>query len=397
MKLIQSTALAIVSLAVLTTPLYAARDAAEANYYLSETPYLLGYRGGARTDFKNSGATFNVYNIFDVCDDFSGAIGNGAEVFDRQRVSAAFDLEHLLGWESTTFDVSGVAQYGKNYNRSRFGVLTNPRSIEGRETTRLATIWFGQTLLDGQLDYKIGKVDVVGAWGAQENGRTFMNDELAYVPNAIFGSGLPFDPAQKLGLIVTYRLRASIAGRRLYIKGGVFGSNNSNAYAEDHKGLDFSWRGPVAYAGEIGYRDPGAGKPCLVQFGGHYNTENFANLGGSEGFSDHNILVDPSAEKTFHYFDSDEKHPLNISLTWVNYPVNRNTYHNEFTAALQAQGPFASRSHDALGIGFIAAYLSDDYSASVLTSRGRSAREECIIEVAYKIATTRWLTLQPDF
>jgi phosphoketolase len=127
------------------------------------------------------------------------------------------------------------------------------------------------------------------------------------------------------------------------------------------------------------------------------NGYKIANLGGSEGFSDHNILGYLSAGKTFHYFDSDEKRPLNISLTWVNCPANRNTYHNEFTAALQAQGPFASRSHDALGIGFIAAYLSDDYSASVLTSRGRSAREECIIEVAYKIATTRWLTLQPDF
>jgi len=378
----------------------AASIPAHADYSLTETPHLLGDWGGLRTDLAEAGVELQIYHIFDVYDDFSGASESGTAYFGRQRVAATFDLEKLLGWDNAVFSISGVDQYGNNYNRTRFNVLTNPSSIEGADTTRLANIWFGHTVLDGQLTYKIGKLDAVGEFGIQEFGGTFMNDELAYVPNAIFGSGLPFDPAQKLGAVFEYRLANATEADGLYLKAGVFDSNNSDAYRDDHNGLSFDWTGPIAYAGEIGYRSSGSSagdKPLFVKLGAHYNTDDFADLSSQTAETiDHNYLVYLSAGKTLHHLDSSGERYIQASFTYNYAPEDRNTYHHQVTALARAIGPFASRPNDELGIGLIAAFLSDDFSDNRMAAGGASADAEYTIELAYKAAITPWLTLQPD-
>jgi porin len=369
---------------------------AHADYNLAETPYLFGDWGGARSDLAESGVTLDIYHIFDVYDDFSGASRSGTTHFGRQRVAANFDLEKLLGWESAVFSISGVDQYGNNYNRSRFGVLTNPSSIEGADTTRLANIWFKQALFDGQLSYKVGKLDGVGEFGVQEFGGTFMNDELAYVPNAIFGTGLPFDPAQKLGLVLEYRPADTTDTDGLYLKAGVFDSNDSDAYRDDHNGLDFDWSGPVAYAGEIGYRSSADAKPLFIKLGMHYNTDDFADLSNPGTTVDNNTLVYLSAGKTLYNLDRTGKRYIDASFSYNYAPEDRNTYHHQVTAIVRAIGPFDSRPHDELGIGLIAAFLSDDYSDVSVAAGGPSADAEYTIELAYKAAITPWLVIQPD-
>ncbi len=359
----------------------------------SASPYLFGDWGGARADLEAKGVSFSAFHTFDVYDDFSGAADSGTAYFGRQRVALDLDLEKLIDWENSYISISGVYQYGQNYNRSRFGVFTNPSSIEGNETTRLANIYFGQSLFDGKLSYKVGKVDGVGEFGAQEYGSTFMNDEFAYVPNALFGSALPFDPAQKLGLVVTY----APFNNGLYIKGGIFDSNQLDAYEDDDHGLSFDWEGPVAYAAEIGYRSnpDKTSTPGFIKLGAHYNTGNFSEHLSSD-VSDNNYLIYLNAGRTLHNFDSEGTRHLDASFTWAHAPEDRNLYANEFTALIRAIGPFAARPNDEIGLGFIAAFISDDYSEASLNSGGSSSNEEYTIELTYKAAVTPWLKIQPS-
>jgi porin len=358
-----------------------------------ESPNLFGDWGGARTELANKGVTFEVFHTFDVYDDFSGATDRGTTYFGRQRIAIDLDLDKLLGWENSYFSISGVHQYGKNYNRSHFGVFTNPSSIEGTETTRLANIYFGQSLLNDQLNYQIGKVDAVGAFGSQEYGSSFMNDEFAYVANAIFGSGLPFDPAQKLGLIMEYQPQ----GTAVYIKGGVFDSSNSDAYNDDHNGLSFDWEGPVAYAAEMGYRTSPkrADKPGFIKVGVHYNTDDFADkLGNDDHNSNHLIYL--SAGRTLHYLDKQQQRHIDGSITWVHTPEDRNLYNDQLTIVLRAIGPIDTRPNDEFGLGVVMAYLSEDYSEASQSSGGAKAEEEYTVELSYKATITPWFKLQPS-
>jgi porin len=350
------------SLLALAALLLSPMSAVQPTYTLGDTPYLLGDWGGARSDLAEAGVDLQLYQILDVYDDFSGASESGTAWFGRLRIGATLDLEKLLGWESALVAINGVDQYGKNYNRSRFGVLTNPSSIEGADTTRLADIWFGQTLFDGRLFYKVGKVDAVGAFGLQEYGSTFMNDELAYVPNAIFGTGLSFDPAQKLGIIAEYRLGAATASDGAYLKLGLFDSNESAPYRDDDNGIRFDWTGPVAYAAELGYRCQSADKPAFAKAGFHYNTDAFAKAGPAGAFADENYLLYLSAGKTLHHFDRNGQRYLQASVSYNYAPEDRNLYHHEVTALARAIGPFADRPEDELGLGLIAAFLSNPSS-----------------------------------
>lgn len=363
---------------------------ASIGYTQNSSPHLLGDWGGARSDLEAKGITLDLYHIFDVYDDFSGAPESGTAYFGRQRVAIDFDLETLVGWQNSFVSMSAVHQYGENYNRSRFEVFTNPSSIEGNETTRLANIYFGQNLAEGQLRYIIGKVDGVGEFGVQEYGGTFMNDEFAYVPNAMFGSALPFDPAQKLGLIVTY----SPADHGSYVKAGVFDSNDLNAYQDDDHGLSLDWTGPVAYAGEIGYKSE-TQNPGFIKLGFHYNTGSFSQYLSANN-RDHNYLIYLSAGQTIYKLNTEGTRHIDASFTLTEAPEDRNLYGNEFTAMLRVIGPFSGRPNDEIGIGFVAALISDDYSQASVAGGGNATDEEYTVELTYKAALTPWFTLQPS-
>lgn len=366
------------------------------DYSITNSPNLFGDWDGSRTSLANDGITFDLFHIFDSYDDIDGALSNGTAYFGRFRARMNLDLEKLAGIEGGKFVVSGVHQYGRNYNRSRFGVFTNPSSIEGAETTRLAEFWFEQTLAEGAFSYRLGKIDAVGAFGNQEYGSSFMNDEFAYVPNAIFGPALPYDPAEKLGLIATWVMTRPTASSDLYLKAGIFDTNNLDAYYDDHNGLRASWEGPVGYAAEFGYRENGSASsmPGFFKVGMHYNTGDFSTYDAD--VEDNDYLFYTGLGKTLMYLDGDKSRHLDASLMWVYAPEDRNLYHHEFTAMARFIGPFASRPQDELGIGLIAAFLSSDYSDAQVTAGGVNANEEFTLELSYKAKVTGWLTIQPS-
>jgi len=360
---------------------------------------LTGDWFGARTEMADEGVSFEFTNILDYYDDVSGALSGGSTVFNRFRGTMNIDLEQLVGLENAKVSIGGVSQFGNNYNRSRFGVLTNPSSIEGVDTTRLAQIWFEQTLFDNLLTYRIGKVDGVGNFGAQPYGGTFMNDELVYIPNLLFAAGLPFDPAQQLGAIVTLRPFEDSDLEGTYFKAGVFNTNDSNAIIYDDIGTDFNWDGPVAIAGEIGYNFGAtpADKPGYIKAGVHHNFGAFTEV-NSPNQSWGNTLFYINAGKTLYLLDETGERHLDASLSFSYAPKeNVNVYHYEMTALVRAIGPFASRPTDEAGIGFIAAWLSDDYSNSTPTTGPNPSGNEFTVELTYKARITPWFTLQPDF
>ncbi|WP_309399141.1 carbohydrate porin [Cerasicoccus maritimus] len=360
--------------------------------------YLLGDWYGARSDLAEEGVTFDFSNTFDYYDDLSGALQSGGTYFGRARATLNLDLEKLVGLEGAKFSVGGISQYGKNYNRTRFGILTNPSSIEGVDTTRFANIWFEQTLFDDFVTYRIGKVDGVGNFGAQPYGGTFMNDELVYIPNLLFGAGLPYDPAQQLGAIVTLRPFEDSSLKGLYVKGGVFNTNNSNAIIYDDIGADFTWDGPLAIAGEVGYNfgESPADKPGYIKAGIHHNFGTFDEI-NSTNRSRGNTLFYANAGQTLWLLNETGERHVDASLSLSYAPKERvNVYNFEMTALLRAIGPFEARPQDEAGVGFIAAWLSDDFNNASSAAGVNTSGNEFTVELTYKARVTPWFVVQPD-
>ncbi|WP_269541756.1 carbohydrate porin [Cerasicoccus fimbriatus] len=358
--------------------------------------HMLGDWYGVRTDLEDEGVSFDFNNTFDYYDDIAGALASGGTYFGRARATINLDLDKLVGLPNAKVSVGGVSQYGKNYNRSRFGVLTNPSSIEGVDTTRFANIWFEQSLFDNFVTYRVGKVDGVGNFGAQPYGGTFMNDELVYIPNLLFAAGLPFDPAQQLGAVVTLRPFEDTDAAGLYFKGGVFNSNNLNAIIFDDIGTDFTWDGPVAIAGEVGY-DFGDEYPGYAKAGLHHNFGTFDEVNSANRSRGNTLFYANVGQTIWNLNDSGERH-VDASFS-LNYAPKEevNVYHFETTAMIRAIGPFEARPIDEAGVGLIAAWLSDDYSNSLAAPGYDSSGNEFTVEVTYKARVTPWFTVQPDF
>lgn len=353
----------------------------------TEPGRLFGTWDGERTRLEQEGITFTLFNTLDAYSNVSGGYERKTEVFDRQRVSIDFDLEKLTHWQGATFFMTGVAQGGPNYAKQGIGVYTNPSGIEGARTTRLGEIGLVQKFFDGLGTLKVGKLDGVGEFGLQELGSTFLNDELSYVPNITFASGMPFDPAGKLGIVLSLQSSGGF-----YVKGGLYASNDLDAYAHDYSGFRFDLRGPAVAGAEVGYRGSVGGLPGVYKVGVHYNYGDFHDL-STGAVVDGNHLVYLNASQTLLQLDanSPQRH-LDAGVTLSFQPENRNTNRFEATAILRCVGPTSSRPYDEIGLGFISSHFSPGYTSSP----GVTGGTETTVELTYKALITPWLVLQPD-
>lgn len=364
---------------------------------LKKPYYLTGDWGGARLAMEQRGVTFDLFETFDLYGNVSGGDHRALEYFSRTRFTMNVDLEKLIGWQGAEFYVTAVYQDGEDFAKTKINVYTNPSSIEGEQTTRLAEIWLQQKLFKDKLAIKIGKLDGAGEFGLQELASTFMNDELNYVTNINFSPGMPFDPAGKPGVIVTLKPFEGAIANGFYAKAGVFSGNNNNAYFKDEYGMSFALRDPAVMAGEIGWRTPEKSglMPGVYKVGVHYNFGDILHFDNTVERG--NYYLYGNFSQTLHYLDAEKTRHCDAGFTIGGAPGDRNRNELAATAILRVVGPFASRPKDETGIGFIISNFSDDFAvARISNGKPNFNGAEKTIEISYKAQIGRWLILQPD-
>jgi porin len=379
-----------------TTPPPSTKDPAPEEM-LKKPYYLTGDWFGLRPTLEDRGITFDLFETFDFYGNVSGGDHRALEYFSRTRLTMDIDLNKLVGWKGGEFYVSAVTQQGENFAKTKIDVYTNPSSIEGKETTRLAEIWLQQKLFDDKVVIKIGKIDGVAEFGLQEIGSTFMNDELNYVTNQTFTAGMPFDPAGKPGVVISVNpLEGPILGG-LYAKTGIFAGNDDNAYYLDDIGTSFAIRDPAVLAAEIGWRTPEKSNllPGVYKVGMHYNFGNTPRFDSTVALG--NYFVYGNASQALHYFDTEKTRHIDAGFTFSGAPGDRNENYFEATAILRVIGPCASRPKDEMGVGFIVSNFSHDFSQESLSTGGPDlGGSEKAAELTYKLQVNRWFSPQPD-
>jgi porin len=364
---------------------------------LKKPYFLTGDWGGVRPALEDRGITFDLFEIYDVYGNVSGGDHRALEYFGRTRLTMDMDLEKLLGWKGAEFYVTAVTQQGENFAKTKINVYTNPSGIEGKQTTRLAEVWLQQKLFDDKLAIKVGKIDGVGEFGAQELASTFMNDELNYVTNQTFTAGMPFDPAGKPGAVVTIKPFEGPLLSGGYAKVGIFAGNDNNAYFLDDTGASFAIRDPAILAAEIGWRTPhlSNGLPGVYKAGIHYNFGDTARFIGTA--ADSNYFIYGNASQTLCYLDDAKTRHFDGGFTLSGAPGDRNKNYFEATAILRVIGPWASRPKDEIGVGFIISNFSNEFSLQSQVAGGPDlGGSEKTLELSYKAQVNRWFVLQPN-
>jgi porin len=364
---------------------------------LKKPYYLTGDWFGLRPTLEQRGVTFDLFEIFDVYGNVSGGEHQALEYFSRTRFTMDIDLNKLVGWQGAELYTSAVTQQGERFAKSKIDVYTNPSSIEGTQTTRLAEIWLQQKLFGDKVAIKIGKIDGVAEFGLQEIGSTFMNDELNYVTNQTFTAGMPFDPPGKPGAVISIKPLEGPILSGFYAKTGVFAGNDDNAYFEDATGTSFAIRSPAVLGAEIGWRTPEKSDllPGVYKVGMHYNFGDTPRFDGTVASS--NYFIYGNASQTLRYFDAEKTRHIDAGFTLSGAPGDRNANYFEATAILRVIGSCATRPKDEVGLGFIVSNFSHEFSDQSLSQGGPDlGGSEKTVELTYKIQVNRWFVLQPD-
>lgn len=140
-----------------------AADAASDSLYANR---LTGDWGGTRSQLADKGVeVFAYYNAI-TSTIASGGLGDETNYAGDLFTGVTLDLEKLIGWDNTTFTLSGIDRHGSDVTPS-VGSQYSVMQLVGGQTTFLYNVTLEKLFKDGDLSVKLGRMtatdDFVGS------------------------------------------------------------------------------------------------------------------------------------------------------------------------------------------------------------------------------------------
>lgn len=396
--------------------------AADSGPFSPTSPWMLGDWGGERSSLKQDGVDFQVNYTGEAASNFSGGYDKSttARYSDQWQFGVDLDLDKLLNWKDTEFQMTVTNRNGRNISNDavgdpRTGTLSSSQEVWGRgQTTRLTQFWIRQGYFNDTLDVKAGRVTV---------GEDF--DSLSSnFQNLALGSGQAGNwrgdrwynwPISQWG----GRIKLNITPE-IYTQVGIYNQNPKNYDTGNGFRLDTSNSIGNLIPVEAGWTptlgpDKLAGKYALGFYysstkGNVYSSGSIQN--GGEQYSDEAhayggyVLV----QQQLTAVNGDNSRGLSLTVQGVMNDKKTSTTDNYQSIALTYKGIFDSRPKDELGFGAARIHVNSDYTQ---TQRDQNAANgvnnynnptylpvqsgaEYDYEIYYGIHATDWLTVRPN-
>lgn len=251
--------------------------------FAADSAYLLGDWNGNRTRLADEGVTFNLGYTSEIAHNTSGGTDNLTRYSDQFVFGADLDLGKLWGWHGTTFSVAITDRNGKDLSTdAQLGTFQQVQEVYGRgQTWRLTNFYLSQSLMDGRLLLKAGRMGIGGdfaAFSCDFQNLTFCGSQ----PGNLVGSYWANWPVSVWSAVAKYNL-----SKESYVQLGVYQVNPN--YVSDsynvHKGLIPNF--PDGTTGaliplEFGFTPTSVGAfhglPGSYKVGAWYNTSDSADL-----------------------------------------------------------------------------------------------------------------------
>jgi len=357
--------------------------------------------GGLRSYLRDRGVDVRVSYVSETATNAQGGDRELWRYADQWTFATALDLEKILGWNQAQFKITITDRNGRNLsNDAQLGSLQEVQEIYGRgQTWHWTQFSYNQKYFDGLLDWKIGRL---------VSGEDFADFSCEFINLALCGP-----PPGNMAVNYWYnwpvsqwatRVKASVKGFG-YVETGVFEFNPN--YLLTREGLTLGDPGHAAgvlLPVEIGWMaDFGEGLEGLYKFGGWYNSSRSADAVDQHPrdgeYGEYvNFLQRLTAPEGIA-----SRRGLSAFLNSTFADRRTSTLDNQTAFGLLYVGPWKSREHDVIGVGFgrthvnprvsRAANISSSFRPDPLRSRG----SEWVGEIFYGFALDKWLELRPDF
>ncbi|MBC3421602.1 carbohydrate porin [Pseudomonas sp. RW3S2] len=391
--------------------------------FANDSPWMFGDWGGARTSLKAQGYDFTFGYTGEMGSNLHGGFDHDrtARYSDQFTLGAHLDLQKILGWRDSEFQLTVTERHGQNIsndriNDPRVGGFTSAQEVWGRgETWRLTQMWIKQKYFDGALDVKLGR------FGEGEDFNSFPCDfqNLAFCGSQVgnwVGDIWYNWPVSQWALRVRYNLADD-----LYAQVGVFEQNPSNL--ESGNGFKLSGSGTQGALMPIEL----VWSPRVNGLKGEYRAGYYySNAKAQDVYKDGN--GQPAALSGQAYRSSASKHGfwlgaqqqvtsrasdasrgLSLFANATMHDKKTNAIDNYVQAGVVYKGPFDARAKDDIGFALARVHVNPAYRKNARLANQANAvvdydnpgflpvqDTEYSAELYYGIHLADWLTVRPN-
>ena len=351
--------------------------------------HLTGDLLGLRPALAARGITFEAFLVADWSHNFRGGLRTRGEEF-RYLFDAniTLDTEPLLGLKGGKAFADFQTHDGRNGSELLTGDFQGFSNIDAPGFTALYELWYEQTLLDGRLRVKAGKIDATNEFAFVENGAEFINSSAGYSPTIV---GFPTYPDPATGAV------AFVAPVDwMYLGAGVFDGATQ-------EGIRTGTRGPATFFGdpadlfliaEAGARwSLGGGRDGRIGLGAAHHTGTFDLVDGSGRTQDGVTSVYLVLEQTlFNENPAGDGQGVGVFLQIARTEQDVFDADLHVGAGVVWTGAIPTRDADVLGL--MASYV---HFGDPVRSAGTIVEDhELNVQAFYKVQVTPWLALKPD-
>jgi porin len=388
-----------------------------ADAFSADSPWMFGDWGGLRSDLQQDGVNFQVGYTMEAASNLAGGYHSSttARYSDQWAFGVNLDLEKLLNWQDTEFQMTITDRNGQNLSDQiadpRTGMLSSVQEVYGRgQTWRLTQFWLRKGLFDDVLDLKAGRVTV---------GEDFDNFDSKF-QNLAFGSGQAGNwrgdhwynwPVSQWGGRVRLNFTPEV-----FMQVGFYNQNPKNYDTGNGFRLDFSPTEGNLVPVELGWQPKlGSDKlPGNYRIGYYYSSVN-DNVYGSwhnGGYNDtahaYGGYILAQQQLTAQGGSTDRGITLTLQAVMNDHKTSKTD--NYQSIAMTWKGPFDARPQDEIGIGAARIHVNSAYTRMLRQQNDFNGETdynsptylpiqdgaEYNYEVYYNVQATKWLQLRPN-
>lgn len=388
-----------------------------------DSPWMLGDWNGTRSELADRGYDFSLTYTGEMGSNLHGGHDHDrtARYSDQFAFGSHLDLEKILGWHDSEFQLTVTERHGNNIsndriNDPRVGGFTSAQEVWGRgQTWRLTQLWFKQKYFDGALDVKVGR------FGEGEDFNSFPCDfqNLAFCGSQVgnwVGDSWYNWPVSQWAARVRYNLTPE-----LYAQVGAFEQNPSNLDRQNGFKLSGSGTEGAMFPVELVWSPAIRGLKGEYRAGYYYSNakaddvyrdsddqpaalsgQGYARHAGKHGFW-------LGAQQQVTSQATDHSRGLSVFANATLHDKKTNAIDNYVQAGVVYRGPFDVRAKDDIGFALARVHVNPAYRKNAEARNLHAAVSdyndstflpvqdtEYSAELYYGIHLADWLTVRPN-
>jgi len=346
--------------------------------------FLLGDWGGNRQRLAAAGFSFEAAFTVDLMSNVSGGANTGFDAPSNLDIILDIDTDTAQWWSNGTFHLYLLGNAGGDPS-VRIGDIQGTSNIEATNTLKVFEAWYQHRFFADRMSILVGLHDLNSEFYVLENAVTFIHSSFGNGPEIS-----QFEPSIFPVSALAARVSFLPTGNS-YLLAALYDGVPGDPHRPHGTHIDFNAGDGVFAIVEAGLNSSQAhGQGYYkIGLGLYHQTKEFTDFSGKEQ-SDNTggYLI---AEKRLTS-EVDPAQGLGAFFQLGIVASDRNQTDRYIGAGINYIGLIPNRDADEMGLGVAHARNSDDF-VDIFPTQNRA---ETTVELFYRMALFRWLSVQPD-